>query len=84
MARSRPKKHAIMPIVGDISLWIYAVLVLPTGIASTIIGERKYIGRDLNKDYIDLTLLGVKSKQRIIRIMVTRVIAIRNLEKFIG
>jgi DNA modification methylase len=27
-----------------------------TGIATAMIGERKYIGCDLNKDYIDLTI----------------------------
>ena len=27
-----------------------------TGIAATLIGDRKYIGCDINKDYIDLTI----------------------------
>ena len=27
-----------------------------TGIAATLVGERKYIGCDVNKDYIDLTI----------------------------
>jgi site-specific DNA-methyltransferase (adenine-specific) len=39
-----------------------------TGIAATIIGNRKYIGSDLNKDYIDLTIKrynSLKSKEGI-------------------
>ena len=58
-----------------------------TGIAATIIGNRNYIGCELEKDYIDLTIkryLEVERNKKYLVMIITRIKAINNLKKYIG